>query len=269
MNRELLCKLWTNEIKSLNTKLQHRFITKYEFICLVKNLISLPNCPIIGLEYIITSTIPFKPVKIKIYQKENYSKIINTYYIILNDNRLSRCRINIWIKNNFSITSEEIKQIKNLIKNYWKPNFRTYSAGLIDLKRSAKVKEIFKLTCKFLIKQNIDISLFYCDIDNFKKVNSMYGLSAGDRIIREVGGLLEYITINSSILLHNGGDEFVILSNAKNSESILNKIKDNFNSYDFKLNFELNITIGISSYTKNFDNLIESAYLNCQIKKER
>lgn len=269
MNKDVLCKLWIKEIKSLNAKLQNRFITKYEFICLVKNLISLPNCPIMDLEYIITSTIPFKPVKIKIYQQENYSKIINTYNIILNDNRFSRCRIKIWIKNNFSITTEEIKQIKNLIKNYWKPNFRTYSAGLIDLKRSLKVKEIFTFTCKFLIKQNIDISLLYCDIDNFKKVNSVYGLSAGDRIIREVGAILEYITISSSILLHNGGDEFVILLDAKNSESILNKIKDNINSYDFRLNFELNITIGVSNYTNNCDNLIESAYLNCQIKKDK
>ena len=265
-----MCKQWIDAIKDLNNYIKYRFISKNNFISLVKNLINLNNSPVINLEFVIMSDKPFKPVKVKIYQ-QRYSSNKETYFIYFKDNRCSKCIIKIWKKYELSIAPEEIKQIKYLIKYYWKPNLRTYSAGLIDFKRSLEVREKFKKTCKDITEKNSNVVLIYCDIDNFKKVNLMYGLSTGDKIIREIGAILETLTINTSILLHNGGDEFVLLTqNTKNLESLLNRINYTFKLHDFKLHFKLEMTISISVYNciTNFDNLIEISYEKIKHKKK-
>lgn len=55
------------------------------------------------------------------------------------------------------------------------------------------------------------VALLLLDLDNFKEVNDFWGHLAGDRILRELGGLLRCNLRQSDIAARYGGEEFVVL----------------------------------------------------------
>ncbi len=64
------------------------------------------------------------------------------------------------------------------------------------------------------------LSLIFCDIDHFKKINDTYGHSVGDLVLMEIGGILagqidELNVISrlrkSDIVARYGGEEFVVI----------------------------------------------------------
>ncbi|MRR14484.1 sensor domain-containing diguanylate cyclase, partial [archaeon] len=72
-------------------------------------------------------------------------------------------------------------------------------------------------------------AVLYLDLDNFKKVNDVYGHEIGDKLLIEVAGRLKYILRDSDYISRFGGDEFtVILTNAKHlhAEKVAERIVD-------------------------------------------
>lgn len=67
-----------------------------------------------------------------------------------------------------------------------------------------------------------DVFVFFCDLDNFKKVNDMFGHKAGDEVLIKTVKAWQNVQSKSSYKLYrNGGDEFVfILKTTKNDEAI-------------------------------------------------
>ncbi len=55
------------------------------------------------------------------------------------------------------------------------------------------------------------IGLMLADIDHFKQVNDGLGHAAGDRLLREVGGLLRSTVRGEDFVVRYGGDEFLIV----------------------------------------------------------
>jgi diguanylate cyclase (GGDEF)-like protein len=64
------------------------------------------------------------------------------------------------------------------------------------------------------------LSLIFCDIDHFKRINDTYGHSVGDCVLKEIGGILagqidELNVISrlrkSDIVARYGGEEFVVI----------------------------------------------------------
>lgn len=56
-----------------------------------------------------------------------------------------------------------------------------------------------------------DVSLVLCDVDNFKRVNDIYGHAAGDSVLREVGRVLRKSARKDDIVGRLGGEEFAAL----------------------------------------------------------
>ena len=65
-----------------------------------------------------------------------------------------------------------------------------------------------------------DLSLIFCDIDHFKKVNDEHGHHVGDEVLRQIGALLaggmgEFMIVSrlrkSDIVARFGGEEFVVI----------------------------------------------------------
>ena len=54
--------------------------------------------------------------------------------------------------------------------------------------------------------------LFFIDVDRFKHINDTYGHAEGDRVLAEVGRVLQESCRGSDIVARHGGDEFVILA---------------------------------------------------------
>lgn len=67
-----------------------------------------------------------------------------------------------------------------------------------------------------------DIYVFFCDLDNFKKINDMFGHSAGDEVLIKSVKAWQSIPSKSNYKLYrNGGDEFVfILQTTDKGEAI-------------------------------------------------
>lgn len=55
------------------------------------------------------------------------------------------------------------------------------------------------------------LSVAFCDIDHFKRVNDEHGHDAGDRVIRAIGATLARISNENCHVARHGGEEFVML----------------------------------------------------------
>ncbi len=56
-----------------------------------------------------------------------------------------------------------------------------------------------------------DLSLVLFDLDDFKKINDLYGHSAGDEVLREVSAMVLSSIRRSDYLVRYGGEEFVLI----------------------------------------------------------
>lgn len=61
------------------------------------------------------------------------------------------------------------------------------------------------------LRENIPISIFIFDIDNFKHYNDMNGHNEGDRLLKELSRLLRKSSRKSSVIARYGGEEFIVM----------------------------------------------------------
>ncbi|MEN2994401.1 MAG: diguanylate cyclase [Thermodesulfovibrio sp.] len=61
------------------------------------------------------------------------------------------------------------------------------------------------------VNNNIPLSLILVDIDDFKKLNDIYGHAFGDKVLHEVGNLLRKSIRRTDLVFRWGGDEFLIM----------------------------------------------------------
>src|SRR3546814_13926373 len=52
------------------------------------------------------------------------------------------------------------------------------------------------------------LSVAFCDIDEFKKVNDLHGTEAGDRVIKAIADTLERLSNDPCHVARHGGQEF-------------------------------------------------------------
>jgi len=62
------------------------------------------------------------------------------------------------------------------------------------------------------------MSVAFCDIDHFKKVNDTHGHDTGDRVLKFVGSLLAKISGEKCHVARHGGEEFVMVFRGKTAE---------------------------------------------------
>jgi len=78
------------------------------------------------------------------------------------------------------------------------PNRRAFETTLVD---EAKIAQ----------EAGESLSVAFCDIDHFKKINDTHGHDAGDRVLKFVGTLLAKISDDKCHVARHGGEEFVML----------------------------------------------------------
>jgi diguanylate cyclase (GGDEF)-like protein len=54
-------------------------------------------------------------------------------------------------------------------------------------------------------------AVVFIDVDNFKHVNDAFSHAVGDRVLREVAGILRHVCREEDLLIRFGGDEFLVL----------------------------------------------------------
>ncbi len=126
-------------------------------------------------------------------------------------------------------------------------------------------------------EKDVVAALLYLDIDQFKVINDVSGHNAGDKLLTQLGALLNAMVRNSDSLGRLGGDEFgIILEQCPLTKaiSIAEKIRDRIKAFRFvhldKM-FNNSVSIGvveISSETTNAEALMAHADIACYTAKE-
>tara|TARA_B100000700_G_scaffold298745_1_gene364963 strand:- start:8983 stop:9828 length:846 start_codon:yes stop_codon:yes gene_type:complete len=83
-----------------------------------------------------------------------------------------------------------------------------------------------KIDTLFQKKENFFIG--FIDIDNFKTINDKYGYDFGDYILKQVSSYLKE-KIENSTLYRYGGEEFIVIIENNNIDTIKNNIKSLYN----------------------------------------
>jgi diguanylate cyclase (GGDEF)-like protein len=94
--------------------------------------------------------------------------------------------------------------------------------------------------------------LFFCDVDNLKKINDSYGHQEGDLAIVRTADALEQTFRGSDVLARLGGDEFAILAleaTTQFQEVILNRLEKSLKkSNGNEARYELALSVGVARF---------------------
>ena len=107
------------------------------------------------------------------------------------------------------------------------------------------------------------LSLVFCDIDYFKRINDTYGHHVGDKILSQVGSLLagevDELTVlsrlrKSDIVARFGGEEFVVIlpeTDLEGGRRAAEKMRTAVETHEYALNGErvgLSMSFGVSEF---------------------
>lgn len=125
--------------------------------------------------------------------------------------------------------------------------------GLTSLYNRAEIERKIRSVLDKRKKEKTErnISLIMLDIDNFKKVNDIYGHKEGDHVIQALSDVLRKITVgvHSCHLGRWGGEEFMVLlsdSNADFAETLAEKIRMEFASVSYETAGCQTVSIGVT-----------------------
>ncbi len=94
-------------------------------------------------------------------------------------------------------------------------NADLYEKATVDVLTGVQVRRyLFGRMSRLMpvcLEKGIPLSVMMMDLDHFKEKNDTYGHPVGDRILREMGGLIRRSTREQDIAARYGGEEFVIM----------------------------------------------------------
>lgn len=234
---------WTEKIAGLQTTLT----TGRQFSEMVRELVSMPDCPLKGLRFDVTGEVPFG--------NQGFGFACNCeddgHTVESIDSRHGKCRIHAWYRAGVDVPPSLAKMVSELFAAFWKTECRTPSAGMIDAKRDESVVTAAARTVRELRENGRLCSVCFFDLDGFGAVNKVMGQNQGDRIILEFGAVLEQSATDHGSILHSGGDEFVVLlpgAGGSEAVAIVHQIAKAIRDHDFKSDkLPIGASFGIAS----------------------
>ncbi len=102
-------------------------------------------------------------------------------------------------------------------------------------------------------RSNYNVAMMMIDVDNFKRVNDIYGHKAGDDILKMISDAIKKNVRRSDIIGRYGGEEFLVFFPHVSSNAICklgDKIRQNIEK-DSSKNIPVTVSIGISQKVIN------------------
>ena len=105
-------------------------------------------------------------------------------------------------------------------------------------------------------RYGLELSCMMIDLDFFKVINDKFGHQKGDRILKEVAGMISKCFRKVDVVGRYGGDEFIVLlpeTTAKNAYYAASRLQKIFANKLFKyrnvITFHITLSIGIAGYS--------------------
>jgi len=108
------------------------------------------------------------------------------------------------------------------------------------------------------------LSLIILDIDFFKKINDTFGHQTGDKVLKELSGLIQSTVRESDYFFRIGGEEFALLlpnTSTKNAIDSARRLRKKTEENNFSQIEKLTLSLGLTEYMKeeNSDSFIKRA----------
>ncbi|MHB8282597.1 MAG: putative bifunctional diguanylate cyclase/phosphodiesterase [bacterium] len=128
--------------------------------------------------------------------------------------------------------------------------------GLTGLYNQRVFNEFLHYETERANRNNSIFSLLFIDLDNFKFVNDMYGHNFGDKMLQNIGEVLNKLKRSEDILARYGGDEFAIIlpgAGIEQAYMIAERIREKIglmqmNDPEHKKSVGITVSIGVTSY---------------------
>lgn len=132
-----------------------------------------------------------------------------------------------------------------------------YHDGLTQLPNRLLFDERLEAEILLARRRNMQLAVFFIDLDHFKPINDQFGHEAGDSLLQEVASRLKCCLRESDTVARRGGDEFTVIANdiashencEKIAKLILAQITRPFYFFDQQLN--VSCSIGISLFPRD------------------
>jgi diguanylate cyclase (GGDEF)-like protein len=82
-----------------------------------------------------------------------------------------------------------------------------------------------------LLAAQVPLSVVFCDLDRFKRINDTHGHAVGDEVLRAVGARLARRLASADVVARIGGDEFVVVAagvRQQDAPGLLRRIEEAF-----------------------------------------
>ena len=165
--------------------------------------------------------------------------------------------------------SEKIETLIKEVQKYRELSLTDHLTGLFN-KRYFQTRLLEEVTRAK--RSSYELSLIFCDIDYFKRVNDRFGHHMGDEVLREMaqilkGGVDELNIVSrlrkSDIIARYGGEEFVIIlpeTGNQGAAVAAERLRQQVENYTFRLNGEdvhLTMSFGVAELSAEDENHTE------------
>ncbi|MEO0185342.1 MAG: GGDEF domain-containing protein, partial [candidate division WOR-3 bacterium] len=127
---------------------------------------------------------------------------------------------------------------------------------LTELYNRRYFDRVFEQQFKNAHQNKYPLTIFFIDIDHFKKINDTYGHDKGDEVLRGVAHIIQALCRKDDIVARYGGEEFVIIFPKMDVESAKQIAKSMRKIVEEKsaeiIGIKVTISIGVAKSLKNF-----------------
>lgn len=123
--------------------------------------------------------------------------------------------------------------------------------GLTGILNGRGFKKRTGILFPLIARERQPYALAFIDIDNFKQVNDTKGHAEGDRILRDVAGLISRSLRASDLVSRMGGDEFVIFlprTDNTRSKTVLANLKTKLDAMKAANGWPIGFSIGVGVF---------------------
>lgn len=179
------------------------------------------------------------------------------------------------------LDSDQKDQIGRLINNY---NGMLITDSLTEVYNRRFLDEDFAPSLQCCQEENTIVNMAFLDMDDFKKINDVYGHRAGDQVLKDVAGFwkLHFDSREPGkerLVIRYGGDELIIIACGISEEEFAQQLEQYGQemrkvSYvdDFSFTFDFSYGYASSAHIENqwmWEDLLKMADQDMYQKKEK